>query len=81
VPVRTLRSVWERRRTEDESLSEAGLARDAGMARIDVRRALGKSRAKVRGGGEPRVQQQVTLPTAERIAGALGVLPADIARM
>lgn len=81
VPVRTLRSLWELRREQDGELTEAGLARDVQMARIDLRRALGRSPAKSRNGSEARVQQQVTLPTAERIAGALGVLPADIARM
>lgn len=81
VPVKTLRSLWERRRAEDFELTEAGLAREVQMARIDLRRALGKSPAKARDGREAKAQQQVTLPTAERIAGALGVAPADIARM
>lgn len=81
VPVKTLRSLWDRRREQNGQLTEAGLARDAQMARIDLRRALGRSPAKSRDGSGARVQQQVTLPTAERIAGALGVLPADIARM
>lgn len=81
VPVQTLRSLYERRAAEDPTLSESRLAREVQMQRIDLRRALGRSPAKTRGGREPSVQQQVTLPTAERIASALGVAPADITRM
>ncbi len=80
VPVKTLRSLYERRRAQDAELSEAALARTVGMARIDLRRALGHSPAKARN-GTPRPQQAVTLHTAERIAAALGMVPADITRM
>jgi hypothetical protein len=80
VPVKTLRSLYERRREQDAELTEAALARTVGMARIDLRRALGHSPGKARN-GTARPQQAVTLHTAERIAAALGALPADITRM
>jgi hypothetical protein len=80
VPVTTLRSLYERRRAEDSQLTEAALARAVGMARIDLRRALGHSPCKARN-GTPSAQQTVKLHTAERIAAALGVVPADVTRM
>jgi hypothetical protein len=80
VPVKTLRSLYERRRAEDAQLTEAALARSVGMARIDLRRALGHSPAKARN-GKPTAQQAVTLHTAERIAAALGAVPADVTRV
>jgi predicted transcriptional regulator len=82
VPVSTLRRLYERRRGEDGQINESSLARESKMHRIDLRRALGLSPAKVRAGhSEPTMQEQVKLETAERIASALRAVPADITRM
>lgn len=75
VPVATLRAVFERRNSEDPSLTEASIARAAKIHRIDLRRALGRSAPKNR---PTATQQQVTVALASKVVVALGIAPHEI---
>jgi hypothetical protein len=74
IPTAALQQLFERRRIEDPTITEASVARAAKMQRIDLRRALGRSPAK----GSDCAQEHVTVAVASRIVKALGVAPHEI---
>jgi plasmid maintenance system antidote protein VapI len=74
IPTARARAFLERELQRDPSLSRAEVAHRMGMAQSDFDRAFGY--APVKGGG--RRQRSVTIPTASRLARALGRAPVDL---
>lgn len=81
-PVSQLKELYDCRLEENPTLTQAGIARSAKMARINLRRAIGESPAATRvlnGERQPgEMLSEVSVETAARIVRALGIAPREI---